>query len=135
VGLGKTIQTVSLLALLKQKGEVKKPHLVVVPATGLIEYFDILLNCFTALENWTREFTSWCPSLRITMYHGNAKEREALRKALLPKEDGSVSFDVLITTYNLCINKIDRNKFFKKFDFSYIVLGTKLFIQSFANKF
>jgi SNF2 family DNA or RNA helicase len=41
----------------------------------------------------------------------------------LPKEDGSISFDIIITTYNLCINKVDRVKFFKKFDFCYIVLG------------
>lgn len=58
------------------------------------------------------------------MYHGSAKERENLRKQLLPKEEGGpVDFDVVVTTYNLCINKTDRVKFFKKLDFSYIVLG------------
>lgn len=35
VGLGKTIQTIGLFSLLKQRGEVKKPHLIIVPATGL----------------------------------------------------------------------------------------------------
>lgn len=57
------------------------------------------------------------------MYHGSTKEREALRKQLVPKEDGQCNFDVIITTYNLSINKVDRAKFFKKFEFSYIVLG------------
>jgi SNF2 family DNA or RNA helicase len=34
VGLGKTIQTIALFSLLKQKGEFKKPNLIIVPATG-----------------------------------------------------------------------------------------------------
>jgi SNF2 family DNA or RNA helicase len=97
--------------LLKQRLETNKPHLVIVPAT--------------ALENWVREFSEWCPSLNVSMYHGSAKEREQLRKQLIPKEGGPCSFDVIITTYNLCINKVDRVKFFKKFDFCYIVLGTE----------
>jgi SNF2 family DNA or RNA helicase len=36
VGLGKTIQTIALFALFKLTGEVKKPHLVIVPATGTL---------------------------------------------------------------------------------------------------
>jgi len=108
MGLGKTIQTISLLALLKQRIETKKPHLIIVPAT--------------ALENWVREFSVWCPSFKVSMYHGSAKERENIRKQFLPKDGESCSFDVVITTYNLCINKVDRVKFFKKFDFCYIVL-------------
>lgn len=35
VGLGKTIQTIGLFSLLKQRAEVKKPHLIIVPATGI----------------------------------------------------------------------------------------------------
>jgi len=108
MGLGKTIQTIAHFTLLKQRGENKKPHLVVVPAT--------------ALENWVREFATWSPSLVVHMYHGSTKERELLRKQLLPKEDGLCNFDVIITTYNLSINKADRVKFFKKFEFCYIVL-------------
>ena len=107
MGLGKTIQTISFFALLKEKADMKKPHVVIVPAT--------------ALENWVREFAEWCPSFKVEMYHGSAKDRESLRKKLLPK-DGKYEFDVLITTYNLCVNKVDRVKFFKKFDFGYIVL-------------
>jgi len=108
MGLGKTIQTIALFTLLKQRGDNKKPHMVVVPAT--------------ALENWVREFSSWSPGLVVHMYHGSTKERELLRKQLLPKEDGLCNFDVIITTYNLSINKADRVKFFKKFEFCYIVL-------------
>ncbi len=102
VGLGKTIQTISLFSLLQQRGEVKKPHLIIVPATGIYYYYYysfailslgfvfqytnlvlssifMLLIILIALENWVREFTVWSPSLRVAMYHGSLKEREALR--------------------------------------------------------
>eukprot|EP01117_Protostelium_nocturnum_P000961 TRINITY_DN1128_c0_g1_i6.p1 TRINITY_DN1128_c0_g1~~TRINITY_DN1128_c0_g1_i6.p1 ORF type:complete len:1774 (-),score=927.22 TRINITY_DN1128_c0_g1_i6:245-5566(-) len=108
MGLGKTIQTIALFSLLAQRGEVTKPHVVIAPST--------------ALENWVREFSVWCPSLRVVMYHGTAKDRETLRKQLVPKTGEKLPFDVLITTYNICINKVDRVKLFKKVKFSFIVL-------------
>lgn len=39
MGLGKTIQTISLFSLLQQRGEAKKPHLIIVPATGSNLFF------------------------------------------------------------------------------------------------
>ncbi|PRP77583.1 SNF2-related domain-containing protein [Planoprotostelium fungivorum] len=109
MGLGKTIQTIALFSLLAQRGEATKPHVVIAPST--------------ALENWVREFKIWCPSLRVVMYHGTQKDREILRKQLVSKDSSKGSnFDVLITTYNICINKTDRVKLFKKVKFSFIVL-------------
>lgn len=55
MGLGKTCQVISLLSLLKEKGE-KGPHIIVVPAS--------------TLENWAREFQKFSPSIEIAMYHG-----------------------------------------------------------------
>lgn len=75
----------------------------------------------TAIENWQREVSEWCPALRVEIYHGSAKEREEIRAKLLV--DGKANFDVLITTYNMVTRKGDRVKFFKKMNFSYIVLG------------
>ena len=83
----------------------------------------------TALENWVRELNTWAPTLSVFMYHGSAKDREVLRKKLINKDGQPIAeFDVLITTYNLCINKTDRVKLFKKYQFCYIVLGMILFL-------
>ena len=65
----------------------------------------------STLENWAREFTDWCPSMKLFLYYGSQEERIDLRRrALTEKED----FDVMITTYNVCIsNKMDRTLFKK----------------------
>lgn len=45
MGLGKTIQVISFLAYLKETGQAKYPHLVVVPSS--------------TLDNWDTEFARW----------------------------------------------------------------------------
>jgi len=104
MGLGKTIQTISLISLLIARKRTTKPYLIIVPAI--------------VLENWSREFASWAPTIKVIMYHGAQKEREVARKKIIKENN----FDVLLTTYNLAISKVDRKKLFKKFEFSYIVL-------------
>ena len=49
-GLGKTLQTISLLGYLAEFRGIKGPHLVIVPKS--------------TLHNWMNEFEKWCPSLR-----------------------------------------------------------------------
>lgn len=44
VGLGKTIQTISLITMLKEKGLNQAPHLVVVPSSSM---FIIILSHVT----------------------------------------------------------------------------------------
>jgi len=66
MGLGKTIQTISLFAQLK--GDVKHPHLLVVPPS--------------TLENWRREFEIWCPDLIVVSYYGSHKERDDLKEII-----------------------------------------------------
>lgn len=61
----------------------KGPHLVVVPAS--------------TLENWLREFKTFCPDLVVEPYYGSQREREGIRAAL-KRHSG---FHVLVTTYNL----------------------------------
>eukprot|EP01116_Phalansterium_solitarium_P010547 TRINITY_DN2543_c0_g1_i1.p1 TRINITY_DN2543_c0_g1~~TRINITY_DN2543_c0_g1_i1.p1 ORF type:complete len:2150 (-),score=617.23 TRINITY_DN2543_c0_g1_i1:724-7173(-) len=127
MGLGKTIQTISLLGLLKERKLVTKPHLVIVPAT--------------AMQNWQRELSTWCPSLNVVMYSGSAREREMLRSELLgsresrkdDREGARNLPDVLLSTYNLACNKVDRMKLFKKIDYSYIVLDEAHQIKNVAS--
>lgn len=50
MGLGKTLQTISLLGYLQEFRGISGPHLVIVPKS--------------TLHNWLNEFRKWCPSLR-----------------------------------------------------------------------
>ena len=90
------------MAHLLTQGE-KGPHLVVVPAS--------------TLENWLREFKTFCPDLKVEPYYGSQKERVEIRAALYRNTD----FNVLVTTYNLATgDKLDR-KFLKDQQFNICV--------------
>lgn len=60
-GLGKTLQTISLLGYLQEYRGISGPHMVIVPKS--------------TLHNWMNEFKRWCPSLRATKFIGKAEER------------------------------------------------------------
>ena len=64
MGLGKTVQTIALFSHLIEMG-VPGPFLVIAP--------------LSTISNWKREFNKFAPSMPVVLYHGNAKEREALR--------------------------------------------------------
>lgn len=51
MGLGKTIQTISILAFIKQYKKISGPHLVIAPKI--------------MLGNWANEFEKWLPCLRV----------------------------------------------------------------------
>jgi len=89
MGLGKTIQAISLLAHLSENKNIWGPFLVVAPATTLF--------------NWKKELNQFCPSLRVLPYWGN--ERKNLRKFFNSKHLGHEysPFHVCITSYNLVI--------------------------------
>lgn len=60
-GLGKTLQTISLLGYMCLMREVPGPHLVVVPKS--------------TLSNWMSEFKRWCPKLIPICMIGTQEER------------------------------------------------------------
>ena len=66
MGLGKTIQTISLIAWLAIEEKNWGPHLIVVPGSVVV--------------NWEAEFKRWCPGLKILSYHGSKKIREVFCK-------------------------------------------------------
>ena len=55
MGLGKTCQVVAFLAHLHETG-IRGPHIIVVPGS--------------TLENWLREFQTFCPALDVRPYYG-----------------------------------------------------------------
>jgi SNF2 family DNA or RNA helicase len=60
-GLGKTLQTISLLGYLREYRGITGPHMVIVPKS--------------TLHNWLNEFKRWCPVIKAVKFHGNREER------------------------------------------------------------
>ncbi len=92
MGLGKTIQTVALFCYLMEKKTNPGPYMVVLP--------------LTTLSNWRNEFAQWAPSLTVVSYYGTQAERNDLYTTYVkPKK-----FNVLLTTYEYIIHKIERGR-------------------------
>lgn len=89
--LGKTLQSASLLAYLKQYRDYGGPHLIIVPKS--------------TSSNWLREVRRWVNNLTVHRFHGNAEEREKQK----PDVD---THDVTITTYEMVI--LEKSFFAKK---------------------
>ena len=85
IGLGKTIQAISLVSYLMEFKENLGPYLVIVP--------------LSTLSNWVNEFAKWCPSVRVVVYKGNPAQRRELYKM----EVRNGQFNVLLTTYEYII--------------------------------
>ena len=100
-GLGKTLQTISLLGYMKHYRNIPSPHLVIAPKS--------------TLQNWMNEFKRWCPSLTAVCLIGSQDQRAALvRDVILPGE-----WDVCVTSYEMCIRE---KSVFKKFNWRYLVI-------------
>lgn len=113
MGLGKTVMTIAVLAHLAEKQGIWGPHLVVVPASVLL--------------NWEIEFKRWCPSFKILAYYGTQKQRQLKRKGW-NKPD---TFHVCITSYNLVVQ--DKNVLKKK-RWHYMILDEAHHIKNFKSQ-
>ncbi|KAL1958901.1 hypothetical protein VTO42DRAFT_3454 [Malbranchea cinnamomea] len=89
MGLGKTCQVIAFLAHLLEQG-IEGPHLVVVPSS--------------TLENWLREFSVFCPKLKVMPYYADQASRAQIREEI---EGDRENINVIITTYTLARNKTD----------------------------
>lgn len=103
MGLGKTIQVIALLAHLREHFNISGPHCIVVPAS--------------TRDNWDRELSTWCPDIDVLVYHGTQGERAELRERIGRDE---ISYDVILTTYNMLFSDDDK-KLFKRKVFEYII--------------
>ena len=86
MGLGKTVQTVSLVRMAKERYGVKFPALIVAP--------------LSTIAHWQREFQHWT-NLDVMVYHGSARGREAARRTdvQVRNDRKGIAVDVVITTY------------------------------------
>ena len=90
-GLGKTLQSISLLASLKETGRARGPHLIIVP--------------LSVLSQWMGEIAKWCPTLKALRYHGNKQERVELKRVVADMakgDEGDIKdYDCVVTTYEV----------------------------------
>ncbi|CCG81019.1 Helicase SWR1 [Taphrina deformans PYCC 5710] len=103
MGLGKTCQVISFLGVLLHEGKVG-PHLIVVPAS--------------TLENWLREISRFCPSLKVEAYYGSQRERNEFRDQF---EGEKRDFNIMVTTYQLATGAKDDRSFLKRQSFDVCV--------------
>lgn len=104
MGLGKTLQTIAHLSLERSQGRLTVPALIVAP-TSLV-------------HNWHQELQRFAPLLRLCLVHGAARHRHW---------DALAAYDVLITSYTLLVNDLDR---WTQQPLSYLVLDEAQWIKN-----
>jgi SWI/SNF-related matrix-associated actin-dependent regulator of chromatin subfamily A member 5 len=79
MGLGKTLQTLSLIQYLKENdpkagtGRLQRPFLVVCP--------------LSVLSSWMAEAKKWTPGLKVVRFHGPINERNKLKRIVVGEID------------------------------------------------
>ncbi|XP_052753322.1 SWI/SNF-related matrix-associated actin-dependent regulator of chromatin subfamily A containing DEAD/H box 1 homolog [Galleria mellonella] len=104
MGLGKTVQVIAFLAHLKETGQARGTHLIVVPAS--------------TLDNWSGELARWCPSLRVSKYYGPPEERRQLR---IEYAKHLSNYDVVLTTYTMVSSCPEERKMFRITPMHYVI--------------
>ena len=105
MGLGKTIQTVCFLKYLFHNFPFKGPMLVCVP--------------LSTVAAWQKALSQWAPDMNTVTYLGDAKSRDVIREFECENEDGELSFNVLLCSYEMVCR--DRD-FFQDIIWSNIVV-------------
>jgi SWI/SNF-related matrix-associated actin-dependent regulator of chromatin subfamily A member 5 len=107
MGLGKTLQTISFLAYLREHRGVKGPHVVIVPKS--------------VVGNWIREFKMWCPTIRAVRMGGTKDERHKFETEHMPKDPatGKFKWDVLVTSYEGILKEKGK---LGKIDWKYLII-------------
>lgn len=115
MGLGKTLEAISLMAFLHQiqiekelgmntKIHIDKrmKHIVLVPKS--------------TLGNWVKEFKKFCPALKVFLFYAeNKEEREVLGQNVTQ----SANWDVLITSYQVLLLE---EPVFKRINWNYVII-------------
>ena len=99
MGLGKSLQTISLICLIKEKWNQSGPSLIVCP--------------LSVLYSWCQEVEKWAPSLHYLRFH--CSQAESLASECL------MDYDMVITTYEMCAAPHLKN-FWSRQQFNLLVL-------------
>ncbi|KAJ1555186.1 swr1 complex component [Cladochytrium tenue] len=112
-GLGKTIQTIALIAYLAVEKAVWGPHLIVVPTSVIL--------------NWEFEFKKWCPGLKILTYYGSPNQRREKRSGWSKPN----AFHVCITSYQLVLTD---QQILRRRPWQYLILDEAHNIKNFRSQ-
>lgn len=87
------MQTISLIALLREQENYLGPHLIVAP--------------LSTLSNWLDEFHQWVPSIPVVMYHGTPQQRNEIFKTKIMRHlhggRPTDKFPVVCTSYEMVL--------------------------------
>lgn len=87
MGLGKTLQTIAFIAHLYEM-KVFGPFLVVAP--------------LSTIQNWSREFSRFAPSVPTIVYHGSKDDRKEMREKITERK--GMEWPVVITSFEVAMN-------------------------------
>ena len=99
MGLGKTIQSISVVAHLRERG-FTNPFMVIGP--------------LSTLPNWEKEFKKWLPSARVFRLWARKELREENEERLMARD-----WDVMIISYESCVKMISQ---LRRFFFEGVIL-------------
>jgi SWI/SNF-related matrix-associated actin-dependent regulator of chromatin subfamily A member 5 len=107
MGLGKTLQSISILVYMMEYKNSNGPHLIVVPKS--------------TLSNWMNEIARWAPSINAVKFHGDKATRDDIVSSILEpgKRDEDRDWHVVVTTYEVC--NIEKN-ILNKFAWTYLII-------------
>ncbi|KYR01272.1 myb domain-containing protein [Tieghemostelium lacteum] len=112
LGLGKTLQIISLLAYLNECKGIKGPHLIIVP--------------LSTVHNWLKELNKWYLKARVIKYQGDKTTRDSLKKEIQLGQ-----FDICLTTYECSIQDAS---FLIRVPWVYMILGEGFPINNLNSK-
>ena len=120
MGLGKTLQSISILVYMMEYQHCNGPHLIVVPKS--------------TLSNWMNELNRWAPTLTPVKFHGDKATREDLAQNMLctGQRDEDRKWHVCVTTYEVC--NIEKNVL-GKFAWSYLIIDEAHRLKNEASAF
>jgi ATP-dependent DNA helicase len=118
---GKTVQTISLIALLREQENYLGPHLIVAP--------------LSTLSNWLDEFQQWVPSIPVVMYHGTPQQRNEIFKTKIMRHlhggRPTDKFPVVCTSYEMVLK--DRAAL-SKINWEFIIIDEGHRMKNFDSK-
>src|ERR1700733_15132486 len=119
--LGKTVQTIALIALLREQEGYLGPHLIVAP--------------LSTLSNWIAEFRKWIPSIPVILYHGDPTTRKQIMNNQITRhiQNGrpTVKFPVVCTSYEIILR--DRAQL-SKINWEFIIIDEGHRMKNFDSK-
>lgn len=109
MGLGKTCQTIAFLTYIDSRAKKWRPNLIICPRS--------------ILENWVSELKRFAPDTEVKSYVGDKDERNAMAQKLRTDvKAGGQPFNVLVTTYELCMKDSGFNGFLSSMDWKAVVV-------------